>query len=186
MELPYEIPADKADRCVIKTVVFGAGLGAETGRDPFVVSFLLPPGWRIEREGTAPGGFTEIRGEDNPLMGTVYILNEAGECVGTIGFSPYYTQYDPIKNYYQIYSSIVYGDYRFMIDRSYHPFYNSEASNITAITETCFAGSGVPAVFNPAVVSHDPERGVFIAAEFFNDKIDPIVLLDFAESFRIY
>lgn len=186
VELPYEIPEDKADRYVIKTVVFGAGLGAETGRDPFVVSFLLPPGWKVEREGEAPGGFTEIRGEDNPLKGTVYILNDAGECVGTVGFSPYYMEYDPVKNYYQIYSSIVYGGYRFMLDRSYHPFYNSEASNITALTETCFSDGSGPAVFNPAVVSHDAERGVFIAAEFFADKIDPIVLLDFAESFRIY
>ncbi len=93
---------------------------------------------------------------------------------------------DPITAYKQIYAGISYGDYCFSIEQSYHPFYNAEASNIAAITETCCAQPNVPVRFNPAVVSHDPERGVFVAAEFFADRIDPIQLLDFAESLRIY
>ena len=186
VETPYVIPADKADRYSVNSVVFGPGIGGEMDRDPFVISFLLPTGWRVERTGSVPGGYTSVMGENNPLKGTVFIYESGGACVATIGFSSYYMDYDPIKNYYQIYSSIVYGEYRFMIDRSYHPFYNSDASNITAITQTCYAPEDAAARFNPAVVAHDPERGVFIAVEFQSGRIDPIQLLDFAESLRIY
>ncbi|MBR6006496.1 MAG: hypothetical protein IK064_02595 [Clostridia bacterium] len=204
MELPYTVPEGKQDSYYVCRLIFGAEGDGQSAVEPFTVSFLLPNGWTVEPQQNEPEPtgdaespeqepesefFIDIRGVSNPLKGALYFLDEEGRRVGAVGFSSYYTHYDPIRNYYQIYSSVVYGNYRFLIDRSYHPFFNSEASNITAITQTVYSEEteeGTAVRFNPAVVAHDPERGVFIAAEFLSDGIDPIELIDLAESLRIY
>ncbi len=191
LETEYRMPEGMEEKYSLHTLTVPAGSAGlhPSGVERFEISFILPNGWTVGGADTqVTGSFQHIAGEGKPLYQCACFMDEEGRVAAALSFAPYDVRSaaDAESGYERIYEVLTHGDYQFLIDKLYLPFYNGTASNLTAVSKTRYLRPDGAVQYNPAVLSADPERGVFIAAEFAIGRINALQFMDFAESLCIY
>lgn len=164
---------------------------------PFVLSFLLPKGFRCLSHPVEPELYLDARYGADTGVGIVYsiywIYDERDVCVGAVGYDLYraFTSHEDDPS--AIYSMINENEYyRFATDEYYYPIHNG-AKNVTALTQLYISADwlrsfGVKKAsdrLHVGILSYDKDCGVYVAFDFFHESLKSVELMDVAESIRI-
>ncbi|ADY55302.1 hypothetical protein Sgly_0961 [Syntrophobotulus glycolicus DSM 8271] len=152
-------PSDNTGKTEFNASIYEVG--------PFTLSLKMPSDWSIES--VAPNeGFTFL-----PVFSKSYILNENDEYVGVVGYNTYEVYEGAEEDPRAIYNEIALGnDYHFDVRDSYNVIKETPAGS-AAVVDVYYSGSindGVEKQ-NKGIVSYNKDLLVYVAMEFYRDKI---------------